>query len=300
MRRVISRVVITAFFGFIFLLLPGHSFASLFINEFSSYPSDSSDPGWPDWVEIYNSGPESVDLSLYRLRDSTATNKLDLSGSLEAGNFIFFDWSNKLNKTEDNIKLLLISNESTVDEVVYGDQESVSAPGVGQSVGRKTDGENLWVIFDSPTKGNSNNSSTPVPTSTSTPTPTDTPTPTLKPTSTPKPSPTPTKSPTSKPASTEKPSPTQKNYVLPTITLASSKKIPSKYIETSNSSGSATDYPDLVLGEKSSPSAEEKETKVLSSNKNNLSKILIGIGSLFFLACGILAFRSYRKMKSER
>lgn len=299
MNSVISRVIITAFFVFIFLFLPKESFASLFINEFSSYPSDSSDPGWPDWVEIYNSGSESVDLSLYRLRDNTATNKLDLSGNLGPGNFISFDWSNKLNKSGDIIKLLLISSESIVDQVGYGDQGSdISAPGVDQSAGRKTDGENLWVVFNNPTKGNSNNSSIPLPTFTSTPTPSFSPTPTLKPTSTPKPTATPTKSPTSKPAPTDKPSSTQKASVS-TISLANSKAKPSKYAETKNSSDSSKNYPNFVLGEKSSPSAAEKETKVLSASQNNLSKILIGIGSLFFLACGILTTYSYKKRKQE-
>jgi len=46
-------------------------------------------------------------------------------------------------------------------------------------------------------------------------------------------------------------------------------------------------------------SPPEKETKVLGSSSGNLSKILIGVGVIFLISCGILAFRSYVKNRKE-
>jgi len=162
-----------------FLFVSNTSFASPLINEFSS--SSSS-----DWVEIYNPDPESIDLSIYRIRDLTATNKKDLSGNLDPGGFATFDWSNKLNNAGDLIKLVLISDESVVDETSYGDQGGISAPQSNQTGGRKQDGNSEWILFITSSKGSSNNSSEVyVP-----PTPTNTPQ--LTPTKTPKPTKTPT------------------------------------------------------------------------------------------------------------
>jgi hypothetical protein len=173
------------FFAFVICLLflkfgSSFSFASPLINEFSSNTS-------PDWIEIYNSGSETIDLSQFRLRDLTVNNKLDLSGNLDPGGFIVFDWSNKLNNSGDIIKLVLISDESIIDQTSYGDQGGIPAPQDTQTVGRKEDGNSDWVLFNSSSSGGSNNSSevyipptatnTPIPTPTNTPKPTKTPTP---------------------------------------------------------------------------------------------------------------------------
>ena len=136
----LKRFCLVSIFIFltIFIFLP-KSFAALYINEFSSDTEGTiSDP---DWIEIYNSGPDSVDLSVYRLRDSTVTNKKDLNGIIGVDSFEVFDWSNKLNKSGDIIKLLLISDESIIDQMGYGDQgNDVFTPSVGQSAGRQPNG----------------------------------------------------------------------------------------------------------------------------------------------------------------
>ncbi len=191
-----------------FVAFPASVSASMYINEFAS--DTSGNTGDEDWAEIYNSGPDTVDLSLYRLRDSTPTNKKDLSGSLPAGGFAAFDWTDRLNKTGDTIKLLLIADETTpVDQVAYGDNSGsvISAPSAGQSGGRQSDGNSTWVLFSTTSKEHSNNSSIPAPTSPpATPT-TVTPTPApATPTSVP-----PTSTPTSKPTSTPTPKPTTSN-----------------------------------------------------------------------------------------
>ncbi|MBI2327736.1 lamin tail domain-containing protein [Candidatus Curtissbacteria bacterium] len=194
--------------------------AGLVINEFVSDTAGTAAD--PDWVEMYNSGSESVDLSKYRLRDNTVTNKLDLTGTIEPGGFAAFDWSNRLNKDGDLIKLVEIVNESNqIDQVAYGNETGgeVGAPESGQSTGRQTDGAATWVIFLSPTKASNNRGAivVPTPSPTPTPTPVPTPSPTLSPTPSPKsspsPSPTPQKSPTLKP----KPSPTPSSAESPQV-----------------------------------------------------------------------------------
>lgn len=189
------------FIAFLFLFLfANKAYAALYINEFSSN-------GDSDWVEIYNSDSSSVDLSSYILRDSTDSNKLELSGTINGNGFKSFDWGNKLNNDGDTIKLLIKSDESTVDTVIYGNSGALIAPAAGQTGGRSSDGLGKWVVFNSPTRDASNNSSsvyeTPVPTATQTPTPTP------NPTNTPTPAPTSTPIPSSTPVPTKKITPTE-------------------------------------------------------------------------------------------
>jgi hypothetical protein len=172
-----------------FFIFKSQTYAELFINEFASDTEGTIAD--PDWVEIYNGGVSSVDLSDYRLEDLEATNKKILTGIIDPSSFTTFDWSNKLNKAGDVISLFKISNPSLVNEVAYGDKGSdASAPGQGQSTGRSTDGTGGWIIFSASSKGSSNNASTPAPNPTPTPTPTSVPTNTPTPTKTPTPTPT--------------------------------------------------------------------------------------------------------------
>lgn len=246
--------------------------ASPLINEFSS--SDSS-----DWIEIYNSGTEASDLSLYRIRDLTANNKLDLSGSLNAGDFASFEWSNKLNNGGDLIKLVLISDESIIDQVSYGDQGGIGAPEVGQSAGRKSDGGSEWTIFTLSSRNSSNNSS-----------------PTLSP-----PSPTPTKTPTP----TKSPTPTK----TPTVVKSSSGDVkttiaktptPSKISVAVNQAKKSNNSAKITQGFKISsnpaklkiiqtPTPTPKEVKVLGARESNLPTFMI-MGGLFLLIAGISWF----------
>jgi len=183
------------------------------INEFSSDPGS----GGVDWVEIYTNG---VDKSLYQTKDSVGNVK-NLSEAVCNGNICTVDWSNRLNKDGDTIKLILISSpDSPVDQITYGGSGYVCVPGEGQSIGRVAtldspyEPTNVWERFSTPSKGQTNNngvvlacpSPTPVPSSTPTnaPDPTNTPAPTNTPTSTPKPTSTPTPSPTKKPTPTPK------------------------------------------------------------------------------------------------
>ncbi len=247
------------------------AFAALSINEFvSSTEGTTADS---DWVEIYNSGPDNVDLSLYRLKDGSTNNK-DLGGTLQSGSFTAFDWSNRLDNSGDVIKLILKADETTfVDQVGYGDAGSnVVAPGAGQSAGRSVDGGGNWIIFSTASKGASNvlSVAAPTPAPTQAPTPTNTPTPTLttQPTQTPTNTPTPTNVPT--------PSPTRK----PTPTLEE---------EIASDSG-------IVLGESTSPTSTPTlfptPTEV-TEVKNSSWKTPITASLFIVLGLGLVGFSAF-------
>ncbi len=259
---------LTALFALLFFLSSSTSaFAAIFINEFSS---DSSTED--DWIEIYNSGPNSVDLGKYRLRDDSTSNKLDLEGSINAGNFKVFSWNSKLNKTGDIIKLILIADENNIlDLVGYGDKGTdVAAPNDGQSAGRKSDGSMPWIIFSSPSKESSNATATPAPTPTPSPAPTE------------KPTPTPTKTPTP----TEPPN-TPTGSVKSASTKSSSKSANISAIPTSRLEKSKKEY----------DQKQDEEKKVLiesTSQKKLLPTIITIIGSLFFISAAIIAFRQIK------
>ncbi|HUD09612.1 MAG TPA: hypothetical protein VMR77_02330 [Patescibacteria group bacterium] len=103
---------------------------------------------------------------------------------------------------------------------------------------------------------------TPIPTDTPTPTPTQTPTPTSKPTATP----------ASKP--TQKPLPTIAEDVVATDTGVLGESSDSAMVQN--------------------PSITPQEVKIASDNKNNLlAKLLIFVGIVFLLACGIVFFYPY-------
>ncbi|OGH08251.1 MAG: hypothetical protein A2171_02165 [Candidatus Levybacteria bacterium RBG_13_35_9] len=279
-----ARIILIAFFLFgIFSWRVLPAFASLYINELSSGTSDS------DWVEIYNSDSAPVDLSLYILRDGTDTNKIDLSGNIEANGFAVFDWSNKLNNSGDTIRLILNSDSSTIDTVSYGDSGGIIAPQDTQTAGRTPDGSSGIFLLSSSTKGSSNNSSSIVPTATQTPT--EAPTPTKTPTPTKSPTPTPTIKPTSTSVPTKTPTP------KPTIT--NSISTPTPLSENRNNSVS-------VLGSSAQNqiptlSEEKKEVKVESVNSGNIiAKVFIILGLIFLILCGIVIFLSYKKSKDAK
>lgn len=186
------RIVLTS----LFFLFPKIVSAQIVINEIGPLSS-------PDWVEIYNFSPESVDLTGYILRDSSVTNEFSLSGELGPGGFVVFDWSNRLNNSGDIVKLVSKADSQVIEEVPYGDKGGVCLPTEFGSIGKPIDGGNTIERFLASSRGLTNSGSTldPCPAPTSVPTSTSSPTPTQKPIVTNSPSP------TFKP--TKKPSPTR-------------------------------------------------------------------------------------------
>lgn len=280
--------------------------AKLSINEFASDTAGTTQD--PDWVELYHSGQESIDLSLYRLRDSSATNKKDLQGSIEPGGFVVIEWLNRLDKKGDMVKLIVATDEAhTIDQVAYGDAEdsTVGAPRAGQSAGRTPDGGNTWVVFSAPSQGSSNNAIAPVPS----PTPTPFPTPTSPP---PSHTPSPTKIP--KTAKAPSPAPVSSQKVLSAETETASDVKPQEKKHSSydfslkiasnggNASGEGDVLPLELLRERTvSPESKQeplpsplkkKETFLVSQVTG--AQVLMGIGIIFLGGCAILVFQKYR------
>lgn len=265
----------------LFLIGPMSSFAAPQINEFSSGTSD-------DWIEIYNPDDSQIDLSLYRIRDLTSNNKLDLSGTIAGKGFASFDWSNKLNNGGDLIKLVLISDESTVDQVNYGDQGGIVAPSTNQSGGREVDGSSNWVLFTASSKGSTNNSgpvfTLPSPTPTKTPSPTKSPTPTKTPTAAKSSSSTvsSSKTPTPKPVSSNVGS---NSNVNPSSNRSGSAKISQNFKIASNFASIRNVSP--------VPSEKSNKVAVLGTKKNNFSPLIVLGGIILLLSGGFLFVRSY-------
>jgi hypothetical protein len=269
-------------------------YAKLWVNEFSS-------SGSTDWVEIYNDSNTDVSLSDYRLRDSSVTNKLDLTGSIQAKGFAVFDWSDRLNNGGDAIRLLKKSDESQIeDTIIYGSNDGsvIAAPAAGQYGARKTDGGSEFAVFSSDTRGTVNSNAPQVPTPT--PTPTESP----KPTPTTKPSPTPTKAPTPTRTPTPIKSPT-------TIAGKTTTTAPTQKVTTVSLKGAGTarisptidrHMPTAVLAVKTDvthaaiPSPQPAgNVKTLGVVALNPAIPLIGIGIVVLLGSGGFAYYQYRR-----
>ncbi|MEK7188481.1 MAG: lamin tail domain-containing protein, partial [Patescibacteria group bacterium] len=166
------------------------------INEF--LPNSSQ-----EWVEFYNSGTSTEDLSNYYFDDDTnfgsdsgSSAKVALFGLLQSLATCYLDLNTFLNNNGDSPTLFLIDG-AIKDTYIYSSTLS------DKSYSRMPDGGN-WQTNVDPTKSVVKCSDsaptpppTPTPNPTQTPTPKTTPSPTTKPTSTPLKTLTPTPSPTS-------------------------------------------------------------------------------------------------------
>jgi hypothetical protein len=124
------------------------------INEFQS----TSDFGGPDdWVEIYNRGVESFDLSGCFLSDQRGDNTkwtFPQGTVLDAGGFlvIYEDALDFGFASEGNDLIMLTAPDSTTGLDFYDFKEQQA----DTSEGRSPDGVNTWMHFDNPTKGRPN------------------------------------------------------------------------------------------------------------------------------------------------
>lgn len=181
-------------------------YAQVVINEFQLSPNQ--------WIELYNKGDATVDVSGWIIDDNGGTEKYVVSSgtsllgkkciSFQSGNF---NWNTS---SADTVKLL-DSSSNVIETYDYN-----SGPGDNVSIGKAVDGEGGLTILTGSSRDKLNSTGedclapTPTPTATPTNTPTPTPTPTPSaPTSTPTPfpSPTPTKTPTPFPTRTPSPTP---------------------------------------------------------------------------------------------
>lgn len=285
-----QRIVISLLFFPIALLISAQTvFAGdIVINEFQV------DPDASQWVELYNKGSTSIDISGWAIDDDgSASQKFTIptGTTLTPYEFKVFESSLfNLNRTSsDTIKLFQGS-------VVEDSYSYTSGPGPNASFGRDNDGAGSWVTFSTPSKGLSNVSSVPaptviltpkdVPTATKVPTPTKAPTPTKIPTSTKSPTATTAKIPTSTPApkktneiqvqgsSTSRATPTP-DYNVPTAVLAARDENDA--------------WPTIV------PLPTKTETKILGTSAINPGIIMIGFGVSVILFSSGLIYYNHRK-----
>ena len=143
---------------------------NLFINEFMAINDnviqDETD-SYEDWLEIYNPGPDSVEmLGLFLTDDPANTTQWSFPDTtMAAGSFLLVWCDNdendgplhtnfKLSGDGEEIGLYgrLAAGNEVIDNYGFGPQT------VDTSEGRATDGSSTWRYFGSPTPGESNGS----------------------------------------------------------------------------------------------------------------------------------------------
>lgn len=170
MRKSIEDFVLCVFtFSFITFFYPHTTFAQLLINEFH--------PRTDEWVEFYNSGENTVNLSGYYFDDDTDFNsdsgtsyKKLLAGTLNPSDKCYLSLSSFLNDSGDSPSLFDSSGD-------LNDTYSYSGSVSGKTYSRVPDGGS-WLSDQTPTKTSVDclslvisTTSSPSPTPISTPTP---------------------------------------------------------------------------------------------------------------------------------
>ncbi len=196
---VCARIGVVGLFFLAPLLFAGRqfAFAAVVINEI--YPKPAAPDETAEWIELYNSGPESVFLDRWTLENTVGEKKtfmFNASAIIAANGFLTFSRSQtglNLHDEGDAVRLSDINN-NLIDSQGYP-----SILGYNTSVGRSIDGAGSWTTCTTPATYNKPNNCPPPP---PTPTPLPTNTPTLSPT----------------PTATLVPTPTIQQTPLPTLT----------------------------------------------------------------------------------
>ncbi len=150
-----------------------HSNAQVIINEFSaSNKSDFADNfgDFEDWVELYNTGPTTVNLGGWHLSDDPDDpEKYTFPAvNIPAGGFRVIFCSDRDVVVGQNVHTSFKLTQTKHEYIVLSDPAGnivnsiqMTAPTqVNQSRGRKTNGSNIWAIFADPTPGQSNDPAT--------------------------------------------------------------------------------------------------------------------------------------------
>jgi hypothetical protein len=154
---------------FLFLLTSTISKSQVYINEFMATNAGIIlDPDYQqssDWIELYNSGNQPVQLNGYYITDNISDPtkwKINVDAVIGAGNYLVI-WADGLNTglhasfkiSASGEELALVSPQLVIlDSLTFGAQE------LNISFGRKTDASNEWVYFTTPTPGAANSAVT--------------------------------------------------------------------------------------------------------------------------------------------
>ncbi len=265
-----------------FFIFPKQVSAEMVINEFSSGTTT-------DWVEIYNTGTVSAQLSGFRIGDSTSSNKKDLSGELGAREFQVVTFSNWLNNDGDVVKLIRVvgEKEELLEEMPYGSAGGLCTPTGSGSIGRFPDGGSSIVRFLDNTQGVSNNGAQEDLCPTPTPTPTSTPIPSPSPTSKPL-TPTSTKTPT--PTSTVTPKTTTPTLTLKAVSISATL---SGEILGNQSSESGGFYP------LETTQSADLEEELEDSSLDFLPKVFLVVGLVLLLVAGFWVWYNLKHYQED-
>lgn len=160
--NLITRITVC----FVLLLSVKQSYSQVLINEYScsniSGPLDAYGEH-EDWVELYNAGSASVDLTGYYLSDKSGNlTKWQIpSGSVAAGGHLLVYFSGRgtvnggeihpsftLSQTNNEWIILTLPNGNVADSI-----RMVHMTKQNHSVGRQTDAGAIWKLFTTPTPG---------------------------------------------------------------------------------------------------------------------------------------------------
>jgi hypothetical protein len=296
---------------FLFLLLfffgnAGEAFAgSVVINEFLANPDKDQ------WVELFNTSDSSVDISSWFIDDSAGSQKFTIpEGIIIAPGQILIFSSGLFNLNTSSPDSVQLFHGDVVEDSYHYDNPLAA----NTSLGRRTDGDGEWVVFTSPSKGASNNTSafspipsdtptfTPIPaTATSFPTATKVPTPTRVPTQTKIPTPTKVPTPTKSGQSGNK-TPTTKPTVISKLVSATSFSASPTAMSDKAASESQNLFPTAVLGASTQSKDAEKSNSIsknmvksMQTQKIPLMTIALVVIGVLLLGCGILFYLKKRK-----
>jgi hypothetical protein len=134
-----SAIKMKKLFGILVILLAGLALvqtasaaADVIINEFAATPSSGN-----DWVELHNKGDAPQVLTGWTIKDDSATNSkiADLTGTLNAGEYLVVEVSNRLTATDE----ITLNDNSVpavvIDSVSYGSagDDLAATPVAGES-----------------------------------------------------------------------------------------------------------------------------------------------------------------------
>lgn len=135
-------------------------FAAVVLNELYPKPTDEQS----EWIELYNTGNESVSLNLWKLENTDGERKtfiINASAIIQPHGFLVFPRSQTgISLRNDGDTVRLIDQQNTV-------VDSQGFPGIlgfNTSIGRTSDGAGVWSTCTAPTEGSKNSCPEPSPT----------------------------------------------------------------------------------------------------------------------------------------